>query len=213
MLWPNLVERYPIELALKVLTCNNKYKTEEDMFVNLDEELAAEEINRIDPLSNIIISTQTDQRIIRRNMDGSISIKTDMDINISGSRIVNNLAVIEFYPQIKFSIPRGILPVFKAPRASSYHNHIYEYMTLIEKKNTDDEIPNFILFQDVRFTVYSDLDQLKRSCGTLFLKKGTDMVSVYFQPVYYVGNHIFPNLDRIYWLKNSEILKTFDEVL
>lgn len=209
--WPLLIERYTPNLAIELNKQEKIYKESVDMFEVINKDQKVEELN-IPSTNNIIISTPEDTNI-KRNVDGTFSILLNSDINVTGSRLlINSLAVLELTFKLNISVPKGIILNFDSPLGSMYHNRIYSYYNLIERKNQETNLPQNIIYHNFKFIVYLDLDQFKRINNIMLLKKNTDIIRMYFTPIYFIGSTEFPNIDYTYWVQHNEIYRTFADM-
>ena len=138
-------------------------------------------------------------------------------MNLSNLRVlINGVIVLPFIPSLKFSVPVGIKLKFKCPLATSYHNRIYKSVDVIQKGiiDSDDEynIPEFLIYQDLKFSIDLNLETLKKQNKTIVLRKGTEVVDLEFAPTYFVGSPIFPSIECVYYVKNTEVFKNFNEL-
>lgn len=206
MLW--LIERYPYLLAMEMLKTYKQYNNRNDMFQILEDDII-DYIDIINVNNDVIISTLNN---VNRNIDGTLAIKADRDINISGCRLINNnIAIIELFFDIQMSVPRTIKPQIDIPINNGYINSLYKSINIISK-NIENNIPTNLIYNNIKLTFYIDIELLKKHTGTLVIKKGTELATLTLYPIYYVGLHDFQNLNKVYLIKNTEINNTFTEV-
>ena len=211
-------------LSLDILLWSNiqeqKYKRISNMFITLTEKDSMETITNINPSNNIIISALNDDDSIKRTSDGSLSLLLKHPINLSNLRaLINGVIVLPFIPSLKFSVPTGIKLKFERPISSSYHNNIHKSLEIIQKglinnEDNDNEynIPDHLIYQNLNFSIDLNLERLKKQNNTIVLKKRTSIIDLEFSPTYFVGSPIFPSIECVYYVKNSEVFNKFNEL-
>jgi len=210
--------RLPFEWALKINSIQKTITKDDHMFITVEPKEVTNLLDGIDTSENIIINTPENHLCLRRNINGSMSIITPEDIGLSGKKILtNNLVVLEFRPKLKIVAPKGIDIEFCCPIDSIYTNKIYPQLNIRHSHGSKEEvsvstIPDYLSYQDFIFTIYIDLDQLKKVNPVINIKAGTSIVDLKFRPIYHIGSHAFPNIDKVYWVKSTEIFQTFSGI-
>ena len=191
----------------------HEFEREPNMFHMLKEKEAIEFSKQTtNTANNIIICTPSEEAVIKRTIDGSLSLINVMDINLSGVKtLISGLSVVSFMPKVKVLVPRGLKVSFNNPLKTPYHNKLYTHVDVVQREvDVDDRIPEYLIYQGLRFEIYIDVDQLKKYNKTIVIKKGTEMVDLEFRPIYYIGATNFPNIDGTWLLQNTELYNTFD---
>lgn len=209
--WPRFGPRDPI-LAMEYYKQPIQFSNhvEENMFEIIEKD-NTQDIQKIDPSTNIIMCTRDDSDIIKMNPDGTLSVITELPINLSGNRLlINSFSVLNFNPYIKISCPRGIKLDFGPPFETTYINTVYPSIDMKMICEEGEEIPSYLRYDKINFTMYVDMDQIKRTVGVIVIKAKSRLVNFSFTPIYYIGCHTFPNIDKVYWIKSTEIFDGFD---
>lgn len=208
--------RLPLDLSMELNAENKQFERTPDMFEILNEKDCAEINQKTDPTSNIILCTPTDEEILKRNVNGSLSVVTTNGINLSAMRLlINSLVSFPFKPNLKILIPSGINLDFKEPVSSPYHNTVYKNINIEPRlwvENDSNEIPEYMIYNDLSFTIYFDLDQLKKHQKIVSLLKDTPLINLEFSPIYYIGSTKFPNISKTVWIRSKEVYDKFEEI-
>ena len=160
------------------------------------------------------------ENIIKFNVDGSLSICLDNDLNLTNYKLVNNIInITNISSKIKISIPRGINLKFDSPNYINYINSIgYECtkVSVIDKEEiTDNTILNNNIFEDILFEIFIDVNKFKNVHKTLLLKKDSEIINLIFTPIFVLGNNwsnCRTEVDTII-IQNTEFFKTFNDIL
>ena len=78
---------------------------------------------------------------MKRNTNGSVSIITEEDINLSGTSLINNVySSLNFICKLKISTPCGLALNFERPLNQSFVNVIYPEFSMNSNNNNDENI-------------------------------------------------------------------------
>ena len=211
--FPMFPNRLPLELAMAVNIKEPEIKRIPNMFNVLDEIESAEISELIDPTTNIVLVTPSDDKSIKRTIDGSLSIVAVNGINLSSCKtLINSLSVLPIVPRLKVIVPRGIRLDFETPVTSSYYNKIYKYIKIEQRANDENETPEYMIYHDLSFTIHIDLAQLKIVNKVINIKPDTELIDLKFSPVYYIGSPNFPNIEQTVLIKNTEVFSKLEEI-
>lgn len=202
-----------IEMNLNQKFIKNK-EFEPNMFEILKSEESVELVQqKIDPLTNIIVCTSENGEKITRKPEGSLSFLSNRTIDLTNTKFINQVfAVVNYVPEIKVSIPKGIKLGIEEPEESSFHNKIYTDPKKIHKRENEESVPGHIIYNKFYLTLYLDLYKLRQKTSTLTFHTGNPLFEMSFYPIYHVGSHEFALLDNIYWIENDEIFKNFNDI-
>lgn len=209
---PKNITTLSVDTVLEINNITKHYNKVKDMLELWSKEDAAENVNSIDPTSNIVLSIPDSSISISRTIDGNLSFKLSEDLNLSGHRVLTNgFIVYKILSKIKISVPAGIQLSFKCPINSPYINKIYPVATVLQK-GEDKQLPDNIIYTDLYFVIYFDSDQVKVYNKTFTLKKGSELVDLVFSPIYFPGNPHFPNIEKTIIVSSSEVYSTFESI-
>lgn len=214
-IFPMFENRLPLDLSMELNAENKQFERNPDMFEILNEKDCAEITEKVDPNTNIVLCTPTEEEILKRNTNGSLSIITTNNINLSTMKsLINSLLSFPFTPKLKILVPSGINLNFKEPISSPYHNTFYKKINIESRSwaESDCEIPEYMIYNDLSFTIYFDLDQLKKHQKVVTLLKDTPLLNLEFLPIYYVGSTKFPNISKTTWIRSKEVYDKFEEI-
>jgi hypothetical protein len=183
--------------------------------------LTPEFLSNIDKKKNIIISVPTNDETIKElsSQIDIFSIKTTELINLSNitNRISPSLLSLDFYPNLKISIPSGIKINFKSPYSYYVPNEsgdIFQkvYVSIDPSYILDSEEKiSHILFEKIKLTTYIDVIELRKTSNQLSLSKGTNIAELFFTWYIQTSTSI-PIIENIYLIQNSEIYETFKKI-
>lgn len=165
-------------------------------------DLNPEDVYSIDTTENIVICTIDDNHIFKKELNGTISIINDNQINLV-SYIKNNSIQIPVYFPVKLSIPHGIKVNFTNPIMYPYYKNIYNE----SKYNTFNMHTNFLI-TNMTFIIEFDLEIYKKHNEVLQIPKGTPLINMEFIPT--ISIYTQKKINSIYILKDTEIYKEFN---
>jgi len=168
---------------------------------------------------NIFISTRKNERLIRQNIDGTLSLILNRDENLSTGKSAfgGSMSVFEYWPQIKMCIPQGLKIHVDHPSFSfNFFDKIYPdcKMYYPDNKESDskttafNELPSHFIMTDFYITFYIDLHRLKDINKTFLLKKGQSIANIFFSELPHFRD-FGGELENIYLIMDDEIFKTF----
>lgn len=210
----------PTSLLLEINKREHKIKKRENMFKVLKD---IDEIQSVagqaDLEKNIFISTRENERLVRQNIDGTLSLILNRDENVSAgkSAFTGNVSIIDYWPQMKFSIPQGIKIHFNDPIFSlNFIDKIYADCKIYypDDKETDSkevpfiDLPPRILLTEFRLVFHIDIHRLRQLNQTFMIKKGTGISNIVFTELPHFKDY-GKELENIYLIMNDEIFKTF----
>lgn len=184
---------------------------------DLDEKL--EDIN-VD--NDIIICSLENETVIRQNIDGTFSLVLNHDENLSSCKSAHNgkMAIVEYYPTLKISIPQGYKIQIDDPSFGfCFFDKIYPDCEILfpdeDNKINEDinaadlpftDLPNRFIFHKFKFTFYIDLQRMADINKTMFLKKGQTVANIFFTMLPHYNQEISP---KLYLIKNNEVYNQF----
>jgi hypothetical protein len=212
----------PISLLLQINKKPRVYKKgQNNMFIRATTiEEVSERAENISLEKNIILCTPSHLSIFKQNRDGTISLNLDRDENLSATKVTRDgtVAILDYIPKIKMSIPQGIKLNIDSPSFQfCFFDKIYPscemyYQGVItedpQARRTPDELPPYISLADFKITFHIDLTRLRQSRGSFVLKKGQSVANLYFVEL----PHFRDNgevLEKIIYFRNTEIYDTF----
>lgn len=185
----------------------------EDMFHNLEDSFTPEMVQTFNIDTSIILAAPNKYNYVKRNTFGGIDLLADKKLDVSNCPIVNNdHAILTFIPKIKLLYPKGVKLDFEFPVDDSYSARMYHSHSIYHKYTTDENIPDYHIYNKLYFTVHVDLKRIKKVKNVLTLGLGTPIVSMYFSPKYFIGEPQFASIENVYFIKNDEFVKTFDQI-
>lgn len=187
-------------------------KRRSDMYHIIEDTYTPELIDILDITSSIIIAAPNEYNNIKRDEFGNLNITTDRKIDVSNLQIINENAVLYFFPKIKVLYPKGLSLDFKIPYDTNFIWNFYHDHQIVHRHSTDDTIPDYHIFTKLSFAVYIDIKRLKKMKNVLTVNKGTSIVSMSFSPKYYVGDPEFANISNVYLIRNNEFVKNLDDM-
>jgi len=171
---------------------------------------------------NIFICTRSNERLIRQNIDGTLSLILNRDENLSTGKSAfgGSMSVFEYWPQIKMSIPQGIKIHIDDPSFSfNFFDKIYPDCKMFYESNKEtdskstsfNELPPHFIMTDFYITFYIDLHRLKNINKTFLLKKGQSIANIFLSELPHFRDY-GGELENIYLIMNDEIFKTFIDI-
>lgn len=168
---------------------------------------------------NIFICTRSNERLIRQNIDGTLSLILNRDENLSTgkSAFSGSMSVFEYWPQIKIAIPQGLKIHIDDPSFSfNFFDKIYPdcKMYYPENKESDsktvsfNELPSHFIMTDFYITFYIDLHRLRDINKTFLLKKGQSIATIFFSELPHFRQY-GAELENTYLIMDDEIFNTF----
>lgn len=207
-------DRYDPQKMIELNKKEKQYKEYDAMFEIIKDDKAVDILRAgIDLESNIVICIEGDENLIERRFNGSLDFKTNRDCDLSNSRVINQVfSVQEFNPRLKICVPKGIEMSVRKPIVNEYINTMYAFFNIIERKHIEKKIPGYVIYNNFKTTSYFDLGQFKKRASTLMFKKYSVIFNMAFHPIYFMGSHTFPNLEKVYQIQNTEVFKNFEEI-
>ena len=187
-------------------------KKGDDMFYILEDSFEPEMVHNFDLQNNIIITGPNGYKHIKRNEFGNLDITTDKKLDISNCQIIQEHAVLNFYPKIKMLVPKGAKVTFEIPEDFNYIWKYYQDHTYVHRHTIDEHIPDYHVYLKLIFTVFIDLKRLKKMKNVLTINKGTPIVSMSFTPKYHIGSGEFAHINNVYFIRNDEFVQKFEEI-
>ncbi len=213
---PKIQTGYDIETGEDKNKIIKQYRYLEDMYNIIEKDFYPEIIEELNTDNNIIIITPNQYNFIKRNIFGKLDILASKDIDLSNCRATDPGTgmnrVINYVPNIKIIIPKGINIDFSNPYQNNYTNKVYTKFDIENRHNFKSEISDFLIYSKIYIDLYIDLHQMKRSSPLLRVKFGDPLFTISFNPIYYVGNSNITEIDEIYWIKNDELFKMCEDI-
>lgn len=171
---------------------------------------------------NIFICTRSNERLIRQNIDGTLSLILNRDENLSTGKSAfgGSMSVFEYWPQIKMCIPQGLKIHIDYPSFSfNFFDKIYPDCKMYypgdkvsdSKTTAFNELPSHFIMTDFYITFYIDLHRLKDINKTFLLKKGQSIANIFFNQLPHFIDY-GAELETIYLIMNDEIFETFIDI-
>ena len=179
------------------------YKEDEykDDRLNIFTSFNKDDIYSIDPTENIIICTDNEKNIVKKQIDGSFGIITDYDI--LSNKIKNNKITFNHYSEIKLSIPIGIKLLITEPLNSHYYYKIYNKLNYEYKDNN-------IIITNFEFDLEFDLERFKDVNSLLNIKRGGILYELNFINIISNIKNEKTEIKNFYIIKDSNLYDNFD---
>jgi len=187
-------------------------KKGEDMYHKIKESFHPEMVDEFNVQSNIIIAGPENYNNIKRDEFGDLRINIDKKTDISNCKIINNHAVLYFFPKIKILFPKGVNVNFNIPNDINYVWKCYGNHTILHRHSTDAVIPDYHIYKQLVFIMYIDINQMKQSKNILTINNNTSLISMNFTPKYFIGAPEFTHIDNVYFVQNDEFVQNLDDI-
>ena len=204
---------YDYENDLDVNKFYRKYRRFKDMYYIIEKEFYPELINEIDLARSIVIVSPNQYNFIRRNRFGKLDVLASQNINLSNCASVNEyfLKKVNCIPKIKVLVPKGIELSIEKPN-NNYTNIIYPNFDTEFRKHHKSNINDYLLYSRMEFDIYIDTKQFLKTNPSHQIRFDVALFTMSFRPMCYVGSVDQVNqIDDIYWIKNDELFKTFED--
>ena len=203
---------YDYENNVDINKTYRQYRRFKDMYYIIEKEFYPELINEIDLGHSIIISSPNQYNFIRRNRFGKLDVLASQDINLSTCASVNEyLKKFNCVPKIKVMVPKGIELNIENPN-NNYTNTIYSNFNTEFRKHHKSNINDRLIYDRMEFDIYVDVKQFLKTNPTYLIKFDIALFTMSFNPMCYVGSVDHVNeVNDIYWIKNDELFRTFED--
>ena len=193
------------------------------MFMRTESiEEAFDRPENIDLKRNIILCTPSQYNIFKQNIDGTISLNLFRDENLSAGKVTQNgtIAVFDYVPNVKMSIPQGIKVNIDDPSFGfCYIKKIYPECEMYYQGESNSiplgsdftELPPYVILTDFKITFHIDIKRLRDNKKSFLLKKDQSIANIYFGELPHF-KEFGKDLDRIIYIRNSEVYETFIDV-
>lgn len=144
----------------------------------IDEENFPESLLSIDLSKDVVFCTPESQKILKFNEDGRISLISSDNLNISMLPHTNYADSREIKRRInmKFSVPTGITPLFKAPEQTSYIS-VYPKFKSYEGYKFSELENSYLSVKEKNFSILSSLSDY-HIYDDVYLKSVFNLVSI-----------------------------------
>lgn len=192
---------------------NKQFRKFKDMYYIIENEFYPELVNEIDIAKSIVICTPNNYNFIRRNKFGKLDILASVEINLSNCYSINEyIKRFNCVPKIKLLVPKDIEVYIDKPD-NNFTNMIYPSITVEERKHHKSDIIDYLVYKRIELDIYIDINQLKRRNSLYIIKYDQPIFNISFKPICFVGsiNPVSSINNEIYWIKNDELFKTFED--
>ena len=190
-----------------------QYRKFKDMYYIIEKEFYPELINEIDIARSIVIVTPNNYNFIRRNEFGKLDVLASKIINLSNCASINDFFIkqVNCLPKIKVLVPKGIELSIDRPD-NNYTNIIYPKFEYESRQHHKSNIVDYLIYKRMELDIYIDTKQFKKTNPLYQIKFDQALFTMVFRPICYVGNvDPSPSINEIYWIKNDELYKTFED--
>lgn len=211
------LERWlPTSLLLELNKKPRTYKRKQSkMFVRTENlEGIDENPENINLEKNVILCTPSNVDVFKQNIDGTISFSLQRDENLSAGKTRENgtIFILDYLPYVKMSIPQGIKVNIDDPSFDfCFIEKIYPHCEMFHQEGHETELPPYVIMSDFKITFHIDLKRLRDSRGSFLLKKGQRIANIYFTELPHFREY-GETLDKIIYIRNTEIYETFIDV-
>lgn len=185
--------------------------------MNIIKEIDPDMLHKIDKKNNIIICTPPVDKCIQEfETPDLLSITLTQDMNLSlGSNISANVISMEYKPRIKIQMPTGLRMNIVEPENGDLVNifdKVYcNYNTFFGYDQDNKELI-YKTFENLVFTLYIDVIQMRKKMAPLILSKGSPIADIYFT-WYIQTKYAVPSIENIYLIKDLYIYQEFNKVI
>ena len=174
--------------------------------------------HEMDRSSNIIFCIPPIDKCLEESQNPDImSIKLTQDMNLSlGANISHSIMSIEYKPRIKILLPTGLKMNIVEPSSGNLTNifdKIYcEYDTFFGYKDRENENLIYTIYENLNFTLYIDVIQMRKKMAPLILNKGETIADIFFS-WYIQTKYPTPSIENIYLIKDLYIYQEFTKII
>jgi len=190
-----------------------QYRRFKDMYYIIEKEFYPEILDEIDITQSVVIITPNQYNFIRRNHFGKLDVLASQQINLSSCASINEffLKKVTCFPKIKLLIPKDIELSVDKPN-NNYTNMIYPTFDIDVRKHHKSNITDYLVYKKMEFDIYIDTKQFLKTNPSYNIKFDVALFTMTFRPICYVGsNDNADPVNNVYWIKNDELFKTFED--